>query len=153
MTGAAVWLAHAFSVWFMTGLIWLVQVVQYPLFLKVGVAEFPEFHRYHSAWITPVVGPVMLVQLATAVLLVMGADGGSDDITRADRWLCLGLTLAVFGVTAFLSVPAHNELATDGWSRPVIEHLIRTNWLRTAAWSVHAGWVARMALRGLSAAL
>ena len=152
MTGSALWIAHACSVWFMTGLIWLVQCVQYPLFLRVGVLEFPEFHRYHSAWITPVVGPVMLVQLATAVLLATGAPAGAapDNITQLDRWVCLALTLAVFGVTAFLSVPAHNQLATGGWNREVIEHLIRTNWLRTFAWSLNSGWMVRLAVRVLN---
>lgn len=31
---------HALNTWFMTGLIWLVQAVQYPLFVRVGREGF-----------------------------------------------------------------------------------------------------------------
>ena len=43
-------LAQAASTFAMTGIIWLVQLVQYPGFRRVGAAEFGEFHRHHCAW-------------------------------------------------------------------------------------------------------
>lgn len=32
----------------LVGLIWLIQVVSYPLFAKVGAAEFPAYHAARS---------------------------------------------------------------------------------------------------------
>ena len=39
----------------------------------------------------------------------------------------------VSGATALLQVPAHSALLQGGGS---VEHLVATNWVRTAAWSL-----------------
>jgi hypothetical protein len=131
------WLLHAAAVWFMTGLIWLIQCVHYPLFLRVGRAEFEDFHRLHSRWITWIVGPVMLLELFTAgALFVPGL--GPDWIPLTHRASCLLLSLAVFAFTALFSVPAHGRLAANGRDEGTIRFLIASNWLRTVAWSAHA---------------
>ena len=54
MTTAPEWLAweqglQAAATFGMTGLIWLVQLVQYPAFARVGAAEFAAFHRHHCS--------------------------------------------------------------------------------------------------------
>ena len=36
----------------LVGLIWLVQVVSYPLFARVGAAEFPAYHAAHARLIS-----------------------------------------------------------------------------------------------------
>ncbi len=136
MTPSIVWLLHSAAVWFMTGLIWLIQCVQYPLFMKVGRAEFPEFHRLHSAWITPVVAPIMLLELATAVMLLLPA-WAPEAIPLRHRITCLVLTLSVFAFTAVFSVPAHNRLAIGGLDEGTLRFLVVSNWLRTAAWTIH----------------
>ena len=137
MADSIIWLIHLATVGFMTGLIWLIQVVQYPLFLSVGPREFPEFHRLHSQWITPVVGPVMALELVSAMGLV-ASQAGPDSISVLERWFLLALTLVVFGVTAFVSVPLHNRLSSLGPNPEVIRALIRTNWVRTWVWTLHA---------------
>ena len=55
---------------FLTGLIWTIQVVHYPLMAKVGASNFTEYERLHANWITPLVGPAMLAELAAAFALV-----------------------------------------------------------------------------------
>jgi len=46
LTAVRAWLlaSQAAATFAMTGLIWLVQLVQYPGFARVGTAEFAEFH-------------------------------------------------------------------------------------------------------------
>ena len=61
-------LLHAAATVFMTGLIWFVQVVHYPLFSAVGRDRFSEYEGRHSRLTGRVVGAPMLLELATADL-------------------------------------------------------------------------------------
>jgi hypothetical protein len=133
------WLVNLGAVLFMTGLIWLVQIVHYPLMADVGADRFPAYHALHSARITLIVGPMMVLELATAGALVLWAPPAelASAPGSAARALGLALTLATWAVTFFLSVPAHGELA-QGFDRAAHAGLVSTNWLRTLAWSAHA---------------
>ena len=99
----------------MFGVIWFVQLVQYPGFAHVDAASFPAFHAHHTRQITLVVGPLMLVELVAMI------------------WVS----------TALVQVPAHGRLA-ESFDVSTWQHLVRTNWLRTIAWTARAallGWV------------
>ena len=63
-------LTQVFATLFMVGLIWFVQIVHYPLYANVGREQFPEYEALHNRMTTWVVGPAMLVELVTAVLLL-----------------------------------------------------------------------------------
>ena len=63
-------LMQVFATLFMVGLIWFVQIVHYPLYANVGREQFPEYEALHNRMTTWVVGPAMLVELVTAVLLL-----------------------------------------------------------------------------------
>jgi len=62
-------LVHAGATWFMTGLIWFVQIVHYPLMGAVQADAFPAYEVAHQRRTTWVVGPVMLIEASCAVLL------------------------------------------------------------------------------------
>ena len=62
-------IAQLVSTLFMTGLIWCVQLVHYPLFARVGEGTFSAYEQDHQRRITWIVMPVMLVELASGVLL------------------------------------------------------------------------------------
>jgi hypothetical protein len=130
----AVWFLHFASVAFMTGLIWLIQLVQYPLMDRVAPADFPAYHAAHSTRITFIVGPAMILELATAAGLVMAA--GSGRVSHPLAWTCLALTVGVFASTAFLSVPQHAILGS-GFDAAAHARLVSTNWVRTILWSAH----------------
>jgi len=130
----AVWFLHFASVAFMTGLIWLIQLVQYPLMSRVAPSEFTSYHAAHSTRITFIVGPAMLLELATAAGLVMAAASGKFSHTLA--WTCLALTAGVFASTAFLSVPQHAILGS-GFDAAAHARLVSTNWVRTVLWTAH----------------
>ena len=131
-----IWPAHFAAVGFMTGLIWLIQLVHYPLMNRVSDSQFAEFHAAHSARITWIVGPVMSLELLTATALAWIPEVFPG--TQGEAWLCLLLTGFVFLTTAIFAVPEHTRLAR-GFDRAAHSRLVARNWWRTLAWSAHLG--------------
>lgn len=125
---------HLFSCFAMTGAIWLVQLVVYPLFAYFADDKLAAAHALHSNNITLIVGPLMLVELFTALYLVVATDA------PLPRWwlvLNLVLVLVLWGHTFFVAVPLHNRL-TVAESAMIVPALVRANWTRTLLWSVRA---------------
>jgi hypothetical protein len=127
-------LANAFATFFMTGLIWFVQVVHYPLFAAVGAAEFPGYSRAHQFRTTLVVAPVMLVEALSTLLLALEAPAGTPP---ALAWIGVALLALIWISTAALQVPAHARLST-GFDGSAARRLVASNWIRTVAWSARA---------------
>lgn len=127
-------LADVAATLYMTGLVWFVQVVHYPLFAGVGTDRWPAYAESHQRLTTWVVGPPMLVELATAVLLAWRPPDGA---TRVLPLAALALLGVVWLSTALLQVPAHGRL-TSGFDAGVARGLVRWNWLRTIAWTARA---------------
>ena len=127
-------LAQVAATLFMTGLIWFVQVVHYPLFAGTGNAEFADYERRHVALTTWVVGPAMLAEAATALLLLWHRP---QAVTAWQAWAGLVLLGVVWLSTALVQVPCHERL-TAGFDAAVHHRLVWTNWVRTAAWSLRA---------------
>lgn len=132
----------------LVGLIWFVQLVAYPLFAIVGAAEFADYHAAHSRWITWVVGPLMLGELAGVVaslaLATLQPSGASA--SRELAWLGGALLAGIWVVTFFASVPQHATLSR-GFDSHAHELLVTTNWLRTLGWTAR-GALVLWALRG-----
>lgn len=119
---------------FMTGVIWFVQVVHYPLFGKVGTSEYCDYASAHSQKTTWIVGPPMLVELATSGLLAAHPPTG---VTAWQTWTGLALVGILWFSTMFLQVPQHNVLG-GGFDREAHRRLVATNWLRTLCWSLRS---------------
>jgi hypothetical protein len=134
MSSASVWilLAHAGTTLAMVGLIWFVQIVHYPLFARVGPAEFTAYEVDHQRLTTKVVAPLMLVEFSTAAALVWLRPPGIDGWLV---WTGIVLVSAVWLLTWKLQVPQHAKLATR-YDSTVQRQLVQGNWYRTVAWSV-----------------
>lgn len=117
---------------YMTGVIWMCQIAHYPLFEDVG-AGMPAYQRRNRVRTTYVVGPAMLAELVTAAIVVIARP---DAIPAWATWLGLALVAVCWTVTMALSVPAHERLSAR-YDEAALERLVRTNWIRTAAWSGH----------------
>lgn len=124
--------AHAIATWALVGLIWTIQLVQYPLFAIVPAEGFLRFHAEHMRRITWVVGPLMLVEALTAIGLVL------RNPSEPLLWIGLGLVALLWLVTGLLSVPCHRRLSA-GFDRSAHATLVGTNWIRTIAWSARGG--------------
>lgn len=118
----------------MVGIIWFVQVVHYPLFSHVGETGFPAYSEAHSRLTTYVVGPPMLVEAATAVLLIFFRPAG---IPVYLAWIGLVLLAVVWLSTALLQVPRHTKLGL-AFESAEWASLVATNWVRTVSWSLRA---------------
>ena len=126
-------LAHFAVTCALVGLIWTIQIVQYPLFDRVGREAFPAWHAAYTAAITWVVAPLMLAELASGLWL-LGVVGH-----REPAFLVSLVALAlVWMATAFVQVPLHGRLA-HGFDAASHRRLVRSTWLRTAAWTLRAG--------------
>ena len=130
----------------MTGLIWFVQVVHYPLFARVGAAGFIEYEAAHATRTGWVVAPLMVAELATAVLLLSPRLRPAP-ISAASAWFGVALVAVLWISTALVQVPLHNRLGA-GYSAHAAARLVATNWVRTTAWTARSGlvlsWIAAM---------
>ncbi|MCX7784250.1 MAG: hypothetical protein N2318_11495 [Meiothermus sp.] len=131
---------HFAATWFLVGLIWIVQVVHYPLFAKVGTAEFASYEAAHANLITLVVGPLMLLELLTAVVLLTL---WPSSLPGWLGWLLLALVGVIWLTTMLVSVPLHAKLAA-GFDAQAHALLVGSNWIRTLTWTARGlllGWV------------
>jgi hypothetical protein len=133
----------------MTAVIWFVQLVQYPSFAKVGAAGFPDFHALHSARITFIVAPLMIAEAVSAIALVWRPTSG---VASWEVWAGLGLLVIIWASTFLLQVPMHTKLG-GGFDADAWRFLVRSNWVRTIAWSLRAGLVIVWLQRALDQAL
>lgn len=123
---------------YMTGVIWLIQLSHYPSFLDIDPARFLNFHDKHNQAMTLIVGPIMVLELATAGLLVLPMTlEGTQTWGEVLNWgLILNLlaVILLWGFTFLVSVPIHAKLG-QGYDQVLIQSLVVTNWWRTALWS------------------
>jgi hypothetical protein len=138
-------LIHAAATWFMVGVIWFVQIVHYPLFdhLAGGVAaSYAYEHQRRTGW---VVGPVMLIEMASATLLGLFRPAG----VPLALVLAGGLLIAiVWGSTFLVQVPIHARLL-EGYDAALQRRLVVTNWIRTVAWTARGAIALEMIREGL----
>ncbi|MFT6399592.1 MAG: hypothetical protein ACJAYU_004361 [Bradymonadia bacterium] len=119
------------------GLIWLIQLVHYPLLAEVGTESFPGYHASHSARISLIVVPLMLLELASAGLLLTMRPPGLPIWQAASG---MALVTLVWGSTFFLQVPMHSRLA-GGFDQAAWASLVTGNWFRTFGWTLRGGLV------------
>ena len=121
----------------MTGIIWFVQLVQYPSFAQVDSASFAGFHSHHSSSISIIVAPLMIAEAISGIAFLWAPLRVQ---TSWQIWLGIGLIAFIWASTFLLQVPAHSQLGS-GIDEETWRMLVRSNWLRTVAWSARAGLV------------
>jgi hypothetical protein len=122
------------AAWAMVGLIWLIQIVHYPMLAQYSRALPVEAATDHARRITPVVGPFMAVEGVTALALLVEQPTGVDWLLTWSAAALLGVALAS---TVVFSVPQHTALAR-GHDPDAARRLVQTNWIRTVAWTARA---------------
>ena len=127
-------LVQAAASLYLVGLIWLIQIVHYPLMGHVGREAFTQYETLHSRWITPIVAIPMLIELACCILLVVNRPPA---IPAWLTWCGLALVIAIWLSTFLLQVPCHTRLS-QGFDAQIHAQLVSTNWIRTLAWSARA---------------
>jgi hypothetical protein len=133
----------------MTGLIWFVQVVHYPLFARIPEEGFTAYERSHANRTGWVVAPIMLVEFAAAMLplalklpLAPGRTAGTDPLYLS----AVGCLLLIWASTFLLQVPLHRILERRH-DKQAILLLTATNWIRTLLWSLRLAMLAMLFTR------
>ena len=130
----------------MTGIIWFVQIVHYPLFARIPPGSFAEYEAEHATKTGWVVGPLMCAELVTAILM-LAATFRPASIPVAEAVAGAALVLVIWLSTGLIQVPLHDRLSA-GYDAETIARLVATNWIRTLAWTARSAltlsWVARL---------
>ena len=100
-------LVHVAATLYMTGLIWFVQLVHYPLMASVGADGYREYQRIHEKRTTLAVAPAMFIELGTAIWLVIETPAG---VTPWLVWIGFVLVVLLWLSTVLLQVPWHKKL-------------------------------------------
>ena len=115
---------------FMSGVLWLVQIVHYPLLGEVSDAAIREISSRHQKLITRVVGPIMVIEAVSSLfVLVLHPNQGLYLVFAA-----MALLVVAILVTMLQAIPLHSQIAKG--NSHLIPRLIRINWARTTAWSL-----------------
>jgi len=122
---------HLAATCYMSGLIWVIQMVHYPMLARTG-ESFDDCQRFHLSRMTFIVAPVMLLELACAIWLAWRYPD------EPVWWAGLALLAVIWISTFILQVPRHDKLARDGFSQTMHAGLVNSNWIRTAAWTLRA---------------
>ncbi len=125
----------------MTGLIWFVQLVHYPLYKRVGQQGFSHYQTQHARLTSYVVLLPMVLELVTGLALMWLRPAG---VPLWQLYLSAGLIGLIWLSTAVLQMPQHSSLM-NGFNERAHSLLVQTNWLRTIAWSLRSllvlGWL------------
>lgn len=125
----ALFVVHVAVTWALVGVIWMVQVIHYPLWAQLGADAFREYHARHMLRMTLFVAPLVVAEFLTAATLVaFGARGGwliASFMPMAVNWIA----------TFFAQVPLHAKLAM-GFDGETHRRLLLSNWWRTAGWTI-----------------
>lgn len=119
----------------MFGVIWIVQLVHYPLMRFVSGPEFVRFETAHRMRIAFVVGPLMAVEGVCVLAFLFAPPPG---LSWWLPWAGAVAEAIAVGTTVFVSAPLHERLNTQ-FDPVSVERLIATNWIRTLAWTARAG--------------
>ena len=126
-------LLQLFSTFFMTGLIWVIQLVHYPSFVYVDRKSFVDFENFHGKRISLIVIPAMVLELLSALGLYLVAPEALLTLAGVN----LGLLLLVWAVTLMVSARLHGKLL-KGYNPSYIQQLVSTNWARTFLWTARS---------------
>ena len=127
-------LANFVAATVMTGVIWFVQWVHYPLLASVPVDHAVETAIKHQRSTGQVLAIPMAVEGFTTLGLLISRPEGVQVIWP---WIGAVLLAVALGSTVILSVPLHAKMVANPTAE-VGRRLVVTNWPRTIAWSARA---------------
>ena len=121
---------HFFLTFFMTGIIWLIQLIHYPSFSFIDKNMYSKFQTFHMNRISFLVGPIMILELLSGfyLLLFFYSESNFFVINFILNILILNMTIIVFATI-------HKKLI-EGFKFSLFAKLISMNWIRTILWSM-----------------
>lgn len=120
---------------YMSGMIWSMQILEYPLFALVGQQEFPAYHRRHNRGLPFLVILPSLGAFISAVVLIFTRPA------HHPLWASIVITVLdalIIIATVAREAPLHAQLDREGYSPVLIRQLVLGNWIRTLLWTINA---------------
>lgn len=136
--------ANLVSAAVMTGVIWFVQVVHYPLFGMVSSHTSVVYARENQRRTSLVVGPPMAIEGLASIWLFIDPPGATSRLIPTLSGLVLAVVLLS---TILVQVPNHARLAEQDDDRAIsdtVRRLVAGNWVRTIGWSICCGFAVAM---------
>jgi len=131
-TQIAIWIFFIAGL-LMTGIIWIIQLVHYPMFHAIDREKFVAEMNRHKTKITFIVAPIMLIEILSGFLMLFNPN--DYDYPWEFRIILFVLVLIIWIATFYIQVPAHQKLS-KGYKKSIVNALIRSNWLRTGIWTL-----------------
>lgn len=117
--------------WVVVGIMWFLQVVHYPLYRNIKEG-FVEYERAHIRRAALLIGPIMLIEVITAILLIgVSTEGTLTKLAGANLILLILIWLSTF----LFQLNQHQKLSVR-FSLKIVQRLIRCNWIRTLLWTL-----------------
>ncbi|REJ79104.1 MAG: hypothetical protein DWQ47_06585 [Acidobacteria bacterium] len=140
---ASILLLNLLATFSLTGIIWLIQVLHYPFLRFADPARFQDAHNFHVRAITPVVAPLMIIELVAAMLFVFFPPNDTPLLLPV-AGMCL---VAIVWLSTFLiQVPLHNSISKD-FDAAIHRRFVAGNWIRTACWTARSAILGYVAFR------
>lgn len=109
-------------------ILWMVQLVIYPSFLRTEASQLVEWHKAYTSRVSFIIITFMFTQLGCAVMFAVNERQFVD-------WLVLALVLLCWALTFFISLPLHRKIDQGDPTQELRRRLVGTNWPRTILWS------------------
>ncbi len=129
-------LAHLVFTAVMTGLIWMVHLVHYPLFAHVGAEDYRTYQSEHMRRISWLLAVPWVAEVALGALIFAFAP---NTTLRIVTFIAGAVQVGVALVTGFVAAPAHGRLL-EGFDTAEHRGLMRANLVRTLLWTVRLGF-------------
>lgn len=146
MLDTLILLVQIASTLLMTGVIWMTQLTQYPSFQAFREGDFVRSHGIYRGRIAYLAAPLMILEMGSSILLLIYRPAF---IGSVPAWIGLALVVAVWVSMFLLQVPLHERLS-KGFDREAVHSLVRTNWIRTCAWTFRSAFVLSWAYQALN---
>lgn len=118
--------------WFMAGVTWTLQILNYPLLEKINSSTFASYQEAHNKRFGKVMIPGVMISVLSTILLFFNLP---DEVSFTIPLVQTVILLLITGSAALYAAPAHKKLEKNFDQVPV-SSLIMTNWLRLIAWLV-----------------
>jgi hypothetical protein len=131
-TDLLILLVQTAATWYMVGFIWTMQILHYPLFDRVGRDVFPEYETEHNRRFGLLVGPGIVLAAITTVIQLVTRPQSTPLLAAIGE---TGQLVLIIVSTVLYQAPQHAR-PIAGFNLVAYRTLVRTNWVRTVAWSV-----------------
>ena len=130
-TDLSVLLLQTAASWYMVGFIWTMQILHYPLFDRVGRDAFASYETEHNRRFGLLVGPGIVLVAVTSIIQLVTRPMSTPLLAAIAEVLLL---VVIIVSTVLYQAPQHARLSS-GFDAAVYRTLVRSNWVRTGAWS------------------